>query len=577
MLPYALVASVIATTLALPRAERPSISPSIGRRDAIAVTILLVIVIPLYCIGVYTIPWQVNTDEVAFMSVARGVMAETRPDIFGLSWYFGCPVAAFVFFGKVAQLLGGIDLYHVRLSQSILGVACVVAAYVLFRRFLPTMPALIAAGILGANHSLIAYSRMANWHGSSLFLEIAALICLAIGIQNRSKRFLFLAGISCGTAFYFYFPGRIIIALCMLILVAAWVAGIDERRLKPLISSAFLLMLGWGLVTAPIIIASAKAPPQSMQYQREQLLIYPEGRKAAQSWTNTKSERAAWIANASNGLRAFNAPIVDHGWLYANYNHGFADPATGILLWVGFLLVVSRLFRQLRARLTASGERWLSIGLGDTIALTGFLLLYLSLAFLVTKAPNYQRLLMLLPFLAYFTGVGLWWLLGGALSALSSRIIALRNQHLLPASASMTVIGIFVANALIFGDFVTVGRTNGHEVGSTGRFVEARKAERGHTWILAADKEHLYYWWGEPVWWQGWLGFFAAVPDQKVRVVPVAALDTLRTPGPSTVFIARPFWEQKEGSFRVANLVKGVTNILPDGRLVAVEVSGGRQ
>ena len=573
-MPYLLAAGILAVTIALSNGSRADPTTVPSRRDAIAVAILLLILIPLYCLQVYSTPWQVNTDEIAFMSVARGVATEARPDLFGLSWYFGCPIAAFVFFGKLAQLLGGIDLYHVRLSQSFLGIACVLASYALFRRFMPVLLALLSALLLGVNHSLIAYSRMANWHGSSLFLETVALLFLAIGLQRQSKRAIFASGVTSGLAFYFYFPGRMIIALCLMILLAAWAVGL-ERRWKPLLTSAALLVLGWGIVTAPIVIASAKAPPQSLQYQREQLLIYPEGRKAAQGWTNTASQRDAWIANASNGLRAFNAPIVDHGWLYANNNHGFTDPATGILLWIGFVAVISRIVRRMRHTRSVTPEAVADSDLGDVIAVVGFLMFYLSLAFLITKAPNYQRMLMLLPFVAYLAATGLWWTIDTVASAVGTKVALFGQTPTKAMFAGLAIAGIFAANVLIFGDFVLEGRRDGHEVGSTGRFVESRKTESGHTWILAADKENLYYWWGEPYWWQGWLGFFAA-PNQPVKVVSLPTLDTLAIPGRSTVFIARAVWEKHKDGFNAAHTVTGVANILPNGRLIAVEVAPGK-
>ncbi len=365
-----------------------------------------------------------------------------------------------------------------------------------------------------------------------------------------------------------------IIAFCLLGLLPAWAIAGNERRFRSLVISASILVVGWGIVTAPILIASAKAPPQFLQYQREQLLIYPEGRKNAQFWTGTKTGRDALIANAGNGLRTFNARIVDHGWLYPNINHGFTDPATGALLWVGFLVAASRLIGQMRKRKSESREAFSAESLGDLIALAGFLVLYLSLAFLVTKAPNYQRLLMILPFVAYLAATGLWWIVDVTVSTVGSRLTGFVSRGIRSLATGAAVAGILAANLVIFGDFVTIGRREGHDVGSTGRLVEARKIESGHSWILAADKENLYYWWGEPFFWQGWLGFFAA-PNQPVRVVPPSALDTLKTPRRSTVFIAFVVWQKHEKEFRATHDVTSIKAVVPGGRLLAVEVAGG--
>ncbi len=201
MLPYLLAAAVIAVAVALPGARANTLSATAGWSDAIAVGILLLLMIPLYSLQVYTTPWQVNTDELSVSSIARATVSASRPDLFGLSWYFGCPTAAFFLFGKIAQALGGFDLYHFRLTQSLIGIGCVLAAYALFRRFMPPVLAFLSAVILGANHSLVAYSRMANWGGSSLLLEIVAVFFLVVGIQRQSRRALFLSGVLGGVAF----------------------------------------------------------------------------------------------------------------------------------------------------------------------------------------------------------------------------------------------------------------------------------------------------------------------------------------------------------------------------------------
>ena len=69
------------------------------------------------------------------------------------------------------------------------------------------------------------------------------------------------------------------------------------------------------------------------------------------------------------GLGTFNSKVVDHGWIYVNYGHGFVDPLTGIVLWLGVAIVGLGLIRRRR-----EDE-------GALLMLGGFLVLWLSFAF----------------------------------------------------------------------------------------------------------------------------------------------------------------------------------------------------
>jgi len=506
------------------------------------------------------------------MSVARELIHAPHVDLFGISGYFGCPNAAFLVFGEIAHLMGGINLNNVRLVHALLGIACVVATYGLFRCLSANRRvAASAAIIMAANHSLIAYSRMAMWSDSALLLEILSLYFLARGFKASSRRDFFLAGVACGFAFYVYFPGRIAIALCFLSLAVLVLLRARPRPLKRVFGNAAVLFAGWLLAAAPVLIATAKNRGADTQYQREQLLIYPEGRAAAERWTGTPTPRAAWIANARFGLGTFNAHVVDHSWLYPNGGHGFVDTLTGILVWIGVIAcgaMVLPLRKRRRRERNAVAPDDLDAAV---LALTGFAILYVTLALLVTKAPNYQRLLMILPFSSYLAAAGLWYLARASTDLMSRFTSAERSRLLGDCAVALVVFLIVVINISIFRDYTVAGRRNGHEVGSTGRMVAARRNESGHTWILAADKQHLYYFWGEPWWWQGWIGFFAG-ENQTVEVVPPDQLDAQWLPHGATIFTSGATWAEFGGQFRSDHSVTSVKNVVPDGRLVAIEV-----
>ncbi len=115
-------------------------------------------------------------------------------------------------------------------------------------------------------------------------------------------------------------------------------------------------------------------------------MIFKDARVEQQSWVFADSQFDGWWTNVKHGLGAFNSDTVDHSWIYPNYGHGFLDPLMGVALWVGVAIVGLAIIRRRR-----EDE-------GALLMVGGFLVLWLSFALLVNKAPNYTRLLIALPF-----------------------------------------------------------------------------------------------------------------------------------------------------------------------------------
>jgi 4-amino-4-deoxy-L-arabinose transferase-like glycosyltransferase len=557
--PVLLLVGVLITAWSLQRPDAPADERRGDvRSDIVAVAILIAISAPLYWWRLYTTPWQVNTDEVTIMVAAKQVLAAPT-DVLGLSGYYGLPAGIFVVIGRLGRLLGGIDLYHMRIVHSCFGVGCVLLAYGLFRQFCRPLRAATLALFLGANHALFAISRMAMRENTALFLELLALLLLVRGFQRRSRSLTFLGGAATGLTFYTYFPARITLVVWSIVLAAMWLRRPSRVALIRLASFATFFLAGWAVVAAPIVIASAQHHDAASAYPRQQFLFYPEGRALQQQWTNDRTPADAWKKNIKQGLATFNGKMHDQGYIYANYGHGFVDPVTGVLLWIGLMVATVRLVKSQEPSLP------------DILAITGFLVLYLSFALVITKAPNYTRLLVVLPFVAYLAGTGLWWLA----KAGTSRLLVGRAPDLQARAAASVVIVVTAVvtllNVATFRDFVWKGVKEGNDVGSTGRLVEARKQQHGHSWILSADSTAPYYSWGEKGQWQAWLGFFAG-PGQPVRVITTTELASLSVPGDFTVFMQRQVWDANEERFRAAHHVDSVTNVLPGGRLVAVDV-----
>ena len=119
--------------------------------------------------------------------------------------------------------------------------------------------------------------------------------------------------------------------------------------------------------------------------------------------------------------------------------------------------------------------------------LGGFLVLWLAFALLVNKAPNYTRLLITLPFVAYLVVEALRWA---------------TNRWRSVRFAPQLIVGVFVVavvalNVSAAWDYVQLGRKEGEPIGSTGRFVP-RTATSGEEVLHRVQRDHALLRVGQP-------------------------------------------------------------------------------
>jgi hypothetical protein len=527
--------------------------PRPGWADVIAPIALMVAFAPLYVWRVATLPVQVNSDEVAIMTFAKRYAAMPHPDLFGLSDYFGHPVALLVVWGKLGNLLGGVDLDHMRLLHALTGLLTIGLSYTLFRQLLSLPWALVASAVLGVNHAFLLISRMAMRENTVVLVEVAALTLLLLGLRRNHLFATFAGGVLAGIGYYVHFPGRMVFpvwVVFLLVLALAYRRTIGVGRLATLgaIASA-----GFVLVAAPYVVAYLKAPASLTQHQREALLLTHDGRVLQQHWVFAGSERAGIEKNIVNGLTAFNSDHVDEAFIYPNYGHGIVDPLTGALLWLGAAAVLVQAVRR-------RASPW------KLFPLVGFLLLWLLFAFVVGQAPDYPRMLVILPFVAYLVTEAVQLLAATARRLAPSRVVA-------PVVAVAAVAAIGVWNGFIGWDFIHAGRSTGDDIGSTGRFVQDHSNIPGVTFYLAADQGgRKYYAWGTPEIWQERLRIFAARDSQVGGVIDPGRLGTFNASPPFVIFMRSVLWYGVQGEFVRRYGDVRVHEVTPDGSHLAIGV-----
>jgi hypothetical protein len=339
----------------------------------------------------------------------------------------------------------------------------------------------------------------------------------------------------------------------------------EQFPIRTLARAGGIAALGFVLMATPIMIAESKLPPEVAggdAGQRGQLLIFDKGREVQQGWVFADSRAEGVKTNIRNGLTTFNDDLRDHGWIYDSPGHGFVDPLTGVLIWLGLGAAVLALARR-RAR-----DPW------AVVSIVGFLSIWLAFAFIVNKAPNYTRLLIVLPFVAYLTVQGVRTLAGlvGRVIRDPDRPSLERRAVQATMVAALAIVAIW--NVSIAWDFVDTGRERGDDIGSTGRYISAHKDVPGQKFIMAAQESgpYQYYTWGTPSAWVSRMALFAKDLSQVGVAPDPLAVRTLPGPPPYAIFMRGSLWNATSADLRGKWPQLRMRVLVPEKDLVVVEV-----
>jgi hypothetical protein len=503
---------------------------------------------PLYLIALYRWPVQVSSDEIAVMGVAQR-FADDTGDPFGYSYYLTRPAGLFVVWGKLGELIGGIDLFHMRLLHASVGLLTISACYVLFRLMLPRGWAFLGAFLVGVNHAMFMISRLAMRENTAVFMLVVALILLVWGLRHGQELSIFLGGFVAGLGFYVYYPARVAFPIWMVFLLGLGLLYRKRFAARKLLTVAALTTAGFVLAATPIIYSESTIPSSMSSGQGDSLFVYGDARAIQQYWVGAPTQFDGWLRNVRYGLGTFNNKVVDHSWIYPNWGHGFLDPLMGIVLWVGVAIVALALIRRRR-----EDE-------GALLMLGGFLVLWLSFAFLVNKAPNYTRLLVTLPFVAYLVVEALRW--------------ATNRWRSVPFAPQL-IVGTFVVavvalNVSAAWDYVQLGRRVGDPIGSTGRYAQAHRNVPGQKYFIATSEGSPYYVWGGVSTSLDRISAFSKPPVEPHALDPSDLAQVTVVP-PFLLFMRRGVWEPVAAQLADRYPRGRIRNVTPDGMYVVLEV-----
>lgn len=522
--------------------------PRIGVLDLACAAGAAALCAPFYLIALYRWPVQVSSDEAAIMDTAKQYATIHVPDPLGAGFYLTRPALLFIAWGKLGNALGGVDLFHMRLLHALAGLLAVAATYALFRLLMPRGWAFLASLIVGLSHAMFMISRLAMRENTAVLVLVVALALLLWGLRENHELATFLGGVVAGLGFYVYYPARIAFPIWVVFLITAGFVYRKKFAPKRLAMLGAVAAAGVLLAALPISYSESQVPAAERSGQTDGLMIYKTARETQKDWVFAHSQLSGYLTNVKYGLTVFNNRVVDHGWIYVNPGHGFVDPLTGILLWLGVGIVAIGLIRRRR-----EDE-------GALLMLIGFLVLWLSFAFAVNKAPNYTRLLVTLPFVAFFVVESLRWLV--------DRWRSTRFGPPLILGAFVTALVVW--NVSIGWDFIQQGRRAGDPIGSTGRYAHAHENVPGQKYFVASSDSTPYYIWGNVSASIERISLFSG--DVRPQAVDPQALLQFTAAPPFALFMRREVWQPVATQLADRYPRGRIRNVSPDGTRVVFEV-----
>lgn len=512
------------------------------------------------------IPYEISTDEIYSVRAVRGFADGFTHDAFGLVSWWGLPALWFAAVGWLAPLLGT-SIEAVRLVTAVTALLVAVPFYLWARALHGRTVATVATVLLAFAHAFIGWGRLALHQNSPLLLLALGLALLATGLGARCPLRVLWGGIALGCGFYTYPSGQIVIVVWLAALLAWLGAGRLSRN--AFLRVAGVSLLGFLLAALPMLMTALLHFGDFTERARAVAVTSPGAvERLGQVWGMSGSGDIVH-ENVKRALLSFNAPYP-----YVTYDvpgQPLLDPATGILLWLGLGLAVSRF--RLR---------------GPSLAAIGFGLVYAA-GFLTEGAPVHGRLLIALPFVAVLAAEALvrlaTVLLPDGGRAGRGRGWALAVSLVAIVALNLAAFRSFVRHQMAAGpnDAVTaIGRTLGVGIELEGPleryFGQGREWDpRDHVFFLSPEEAPLFRWAGPPDW-HAWIAFFS----DSAHVHRVEGVDDFLPGGTAdfehgfwnraVLFLPTSVWERSGERLleRFPRLER--TTITPNRRLTEIEI-----
>lgn len=174
-----------------------------------------------------TLPGTVTADELDFASDALRILRGQGPGLFGFDWV---PEPALsVHLIAVSWRLFGVTIFAERLVAAVITACAVVPFFVLLRRVVAPVPAMLATALFASSQWFLLFSRSGWTNGQTVSYMVFAAWALLRALDRQRLRDWALFGLTMALLLYGYLVGPVVVlALLSYLALAVW-RGRDGR------------------------------------------------------------------------------------------------------------------------------------------------------------------------------------------------------------------------------------------------------------------------------------------------------------------------------------------------------------
>lgn len=417
------VASVVALLLAPVNSMRLAL-PTIARQERVYLLVLAALFVVAFITRTYKLtllPFNVDGDFAEFGGIARSLVTGQAQHIFAYDNWGRMPMLGYLPSWLTMSLFRN-DLFGLYASGVIEGLLVIVGVYLLGRDLFHARVGLFAAALLTVSYTHLLASRQSNFIDPVPFL-VFSIYFLLIGLREGQSWGLVLSGVLTALCVQMYFSGRIVVLIVGFILfyLLIWRPPWLWMRRKAILLWILAILITLG----PMLVLFAQDSTVLMARSSGIFVLNPPILTHLEGKYGVTSVPAMLLEQARRTVLLFNY-YPDTGPQF-RFTRPFLDAVTGPL----FVLGLGYALRHWRRLGDALLPVWVFLG-----AVFG--------SFLVSDAPSWSRLIVLLPPTAL--------LAARALDVLYEWLVRLLNP--------LGVGKLFIAPAIVIILFIEVGVMN---------------------------------------------------------------------------------------------------------------------
>ena len=247
--------------------------PAWRRTEIIAAAVIILAAAVLRVAALEDYPIALHNDEMSCMIEARGFL-ESNTALFNTGW-FGCPNLGFFLTSLSLRILGP-TLLALRLSSVFLGLAGLIAAYLLVRRLFGVRPALLLLLLTTPFHWHLHFSRTGFHYMQAASLTVVAVLLFAIAIDRRSPVLFGCAGVVTGIACQTYYA-----AWLTPFILGSWAVArlLSDREQGKIAFKGFLVTMVLCIVTLAPLLAHYVERPDGATSRSRQVFLFSDNNR----------------------------------------------------------------------------------------------------------------------------------------------------------------------------------------------------------------------------------------------------------------------------------------------------------